>query len=114
MHFFKFRSSWHKLALVCLTAIAAPSPAKADYCYNEKITGIITDGNYVQFTTDKSCSSWCRVNAGWSQAATDRAYSQLALAMGTGKLVTFYWTGTGSGCPTVPVYTAPEILWVNQ
>jgi hypothetical protein len=113
MGFLDLKKPWKKLACVGLIAVAVPAPARAEYCYSEKITALITDGSYVQFTTDKSCSSWCRINTGWSQAATDRAYSQLALAIGAGKLVTFFWTGTATGCPTVPVYTAPELLWVS-
>ena len=99
--------------LIALFSVFLITPVKAgEYCYNETIGYLITTSTEIYFTTDKSCSGWCQVNASWSTDQKNRAYSQLALAHSTGRTITLFWPAASTACESLPTYSVPAYFLV--
>jgi hypothetical protein len=103
------------LRLFAALLLTAPTVAHAEYCFNEKVTSLVVQGNSVWFTTNKSCPSWCGLSTGLSTDAYNRYYSLLLTSLTTGKLITTYWsqTAAGSNCPALPAYSLPDVIVIN-
>lgn len=92
-----------------MAALLAP-PAHAEYCANEKIVTVITQGTQIFFTTDKSCPNWCSIDTSWPAAAQDRAFSQLLTAQNAGKPITFFWNAGAVACAVQATFASPATL----
>ena len=92
--------------------VGAVSTASAgNYCYGETVTVVIMQGDAIFFETDKSCPSWCSVNASWSATAQARAFAMLTAAKVAGLPVSLYWNEQTAACsPTELVYASPVII----
>ena len=92
--------------------LSAPVAARAEYCFNERITSVITQDGAVWFTTDKSCPNWCGLKSALSTDERSRQYSLLLTALTTERLVSFYWSqsASGSNCPVIPTLGAPDLM----
>lgn len=100
-----------KILLFLIIVITSKLSFAGAYCTDEKITSLTMSGDSVYFTTDKSCSQWCKINPDWSEAAINRAYSMLMTAQSSDKGVRFYWNEHSVSCESVlPVYAMPGIL----
>lgn len=86
------------------------SPAHAEYCANEKIVTVITQGTGIFFTTDKSCPNWCSIDTSWPTAAQDRAFSQLLTAQNAGRPITFFWNAAAVACAIQATFASPASL----
>jgi hypothetical protein len=97
-----------RIALVATLLLLPATQAHAEYCFSEKITGIILVGDAVYFTTNKTCASWCEVNSTWSTDAKNRVYSTLLTAKTSNQLVSFHWPAATTACMALPTYSKPD------
>lgn len=86
----------------------------AAWCWNEQVMQLLVSGEYIHFTTDKSCPQWCRVDPNLSAEAQNRAYSTLLAAKSNGKKVSFNWAELSSECGgAVTVFSQPLHIMVD-
>ncbi|HSI50820.1 MAG TPA: hypothetical protein VLA61_21345 [Ideonella sp.] len=80
-----------------------------EYCWNENLALVITQGENIYFTTDKSCPNWCQVDPALSSDAKKRIFATLLTAKAMGRGVAMYWNEApaGSQCAAVPAYSKP-------
>ncbi|KRA64070.1 hypothetical protein ASD79_21135 [Caulobacter sp. Root655] len=87
-----------------MIGLSFSQPARAEFCYGEKVGKVIVSGEYIYFTTNKTCTAWCQIPASWSSEAKNRAYSMLLTARSTNTLVNFSWPAASSACTALPAF----------
>jgi hypothetical protein len=96
-----------RIALVATMLLLPATQARAEYCFSEKITGVILIGDVIYFNTDKTCASWCQVDPTWSTDAKNRVYSMLLTAKTSNQLVSFHWPTATTACMALPTSSKP-------